>query len=129
MEDIELIEQGESSKVMTGSRDINNFLDGGYEKGIVTLLYGPSASGKSNYLMLASCFMASCGKKVLYIDTEGGFSLDRIKQICGYKSNEILKNIIIIKPTDFLEQKKAFVNILNETKSENISLVVVDSMT
>ena len=68
------------SKIMTGSHDLNKWLEGGYEKDILTLFYGPSASGKSNFVMLAACHQAKKGKKVIYIDTEAGFSIDRIKR-------------------------------------------------
>lgn len=129
MEDI-LIKEKEviDSKIMTGSRDINLWL-GGYEKGVITLFYGPAASGKSNFTMLACCHLSKNNGKVLYIDTEGSFSLDRVKQISGENCENILKNIIIIKPTNFFEQKKAFLTLFKETKSKNISLIIVDSMT
>lgn len=117
------------TKILTGSRDLNLFLSGGYEKGVITLLYGPAASGKSNFIMLATCFLARNNGKVLYIDTEGSLSIDRIKQMSGDCYNEVLKNIIIVKPTNFFEQKKAFLKLLKQSKSKNISMIIVDSMT
>lgn len=118
------------SKLMTGSRDVNNFLQGGYERGVVTLFYGPAASGKSNFVMLASCHNAKKDKKIIFIDTEGSFSVDRVRQISGNLPEFVLKNIVILKPTNFDEQKKSFSNLLREIKkSENIGLIVVDSIT
>ena len=129
MEDVELVKKElEDSKIMTGSRDVNLWLEGGYEKGILTLFYGPAASGKSNFVTLASCHLAKKDKKVVFIDTEGSFSVDRIKQISGGIPEFILKNIIILKPTNFYEQKKAFMKLLKEYKSKNIGLIIVDSM-
>jgi len=130
MEDFELRDKREmvDSKIMTGSHDLNVWLDGGYEKGIITMLYGPAACGKSNFVTLAACNLAKKDKKVVYIDTEGGFSLDRVKQISGGMPDTILKNIVIFKPTNFYEQKKVFLKLLKEYKSKNIGLIIVDSM-
>ncbi|MEK6860038.1 MAG: DNA repair and recombination protein RadB [Nanoarchaeota archaeon] len=131
MEQIEIKKEsneGEGSKVMTGSRDLNIWLDGGYEKGIITLFYGPAASGKSNFVILAACHQAKKDKKVVFIDTEGSFSIDRVKQISGGIPEMILKNLVILKPVNFYEQKKAFFKLLKEYKSKNIGLIIVDSM-
>jgi len=129
MEDVELVKkETDDSKIMTGSYDVNKLLEGGYEKGILTLFYGPAASGKSNFVTLAACHLAKFDKKVVFIDTEGGFSLDRVRQISGGIPEFILKNIIIFKPTNFYEQKKVFFKLLKEYKSKNIGLILVDSM-
>jgi len=117
-------------KIMTGSHDLNKWLEGGYESGIITLLYGPPASGKSNFIILATCHNAKKDKKIIFIDTEGSFSIDRINQISQNLSEFILKNILILKPTNFQEQKKAFFRMYKELKnSSNIGLIIVDSMT
>lgn len=118
------------NKIMTGSHDLNKWLEGGYEKDIITMFYGPYASGKSNFVVLVACHQAKKGKKVIYIDTEAGFSIDRINQITGNLPELVLKNIVILKPTNFQEQKNAFLKLLKELKeSKNIGLIVVDSMT
>jgi len=116
------------SKVMTGSYDLNVWLDGGYEKGVITLFYGPAASGKSNFVTLAACHLAKKDKKIVFIDTEGSFSLDRVKQISGGIPEMILKNIIIFKPVNFFEQRKVLLKIFKEYKSRNIGLIIIDSM-
>jgi DNA repair protein RadB len=73
--------------------------------------------------------LAKKDKKVLFIDTEGSFSLDRIKQITEGIPEIVLKNIVILKPTDFSEQKKTFIKLEKSLKSENVGLIIVDSMT
>jgi len=117
------------NKIMTGSRDLNDWLDGGYEKDIITCFYGPYASGKSNFVLLAACHNAKKGKKVIFIDTEASFSIDRVKQITKDLPEIALKNIVILKPTNFSEQKQAFLRMLKKIKSKNIGLIIVDSMT
>ena len=117
------------TKVMTGSYDVNKWLNGGYEAGVITLFYGPAASGKSNFTMLAACHLAKKDKKIIFIDSEGSFSIDRINQIAGGIPEFILKNILILKPTNFEEQKKSFLRMEKEIKSDNIGMIIVDSMT
>lgn len=122
--------KGPISKLMTGSHDVNKWLEGGYEKDIITLLYGPAASGKSNFAMLAACHNAKKDKKIIFIDTEGSFSIDRVNQICLGMPEFVLNNIIILKPTSFQEQKQSFYKLLKELKeTKGIGLIIVDSMT
>jgi len=47
----------------------------GYEKGIVTMIAGCPGSGKTNFVILASCSQAKKGNKVIFVDTEGGFQV------------------------------------------------------
>jgi len=120
----------EENKVMTGSHDLNVWLDGGYEKGVITLLYGKAASGKSNFAILAACHHAKKEKKIIFIDTEGSFSVDRVNQITSGIPEFVLKNIVILRPVNFDEQNKAFFQMFKELKkSENIGMIIVDSIT
>jgi DNA repair protein RadB len=114
-------------RVSTGSADLNKWLNGGYDSDIITTLYGPGGSGKTNFCVLAAASAVLKGKKVIFIDTEGGFSVDRFKQICG--SEEKLDHILLLKPTTFDEQWDAFGKLLKELKSNSVDFVVVDGMT
>jgi len=117
-------------KISAGSYDLNKWLYGGYEKDIITTIYGPAGSGKTNFCLLASVSQAKKGNKVIFIDTEGGFSIERFKQIAGQEYEEILKNIVLLKPVNFEEQKKAFSSLVKEIKKKGrIGLIVVDGMT
>src|SRR3989338_1221785 len=115
-------------KISAGSFDLNTWLYGGYEQGVITMIAGPPASGKTNFVLLAACSQAKKGNKVIFIDTEGGFSTERVKQIVGENHEEILKNIFLLNPTSFEEQKRVFVKLLDRVKKENIGLIVVDGM-
>jgi DNA repair protein RadB len=118
----------ELERVSTGSFDLNDWLGGGYEKGIVTMIVGPPGSGKSNFSMLAACSQAR-EKKVIFVDSEGGFSVERVKQIVGNENSErILGNILLLNPTNFQEQKKCFSKLLDNVKKENVGLIIIDSM-
>jgi len=118
-------------KISAGSYDLNRFLFGGYETDIITTLYGPGGSGKSNFCMIVATSQAKKGNKVIFVDTEGGFSSERFKQIHGGTKEEIetsLQNIFLLKPTSFQEQEKAFEQLLEHVKKETISLIIIDSI-
>jgi len=119
------------SRISAGSYDLNKFLFGGYETDIITTLYGPGGSGKSNFCILTATSQARKGNKVIFIDTEGGFSSERFKQIHQGTKEEIetsLQNIFLLKPTSFKEQQEAFQQMLTHVKKENISLIIIDSI-
>jgi len=114
-------------KISSGSYDLNKFLYGGWEKEIITTIYGPAGTGKTNLCVLAAVSQAKKGKKVIFIDTEGGFSIERVKQIAGEDYESVLKNIFLLKPVNFDEQERAFSQMLKELLG--VSLIIVDGMT
>jgi len=99
-------------------------LEGGYENGVITTIYGPPGCGKTNLCLI--CLTHNFEKKIIYIDTEGSFSVSRIKQLTD-NYEEILNNVIVLTPTDFAEQKKVFDKLKNILSSK-IGLIIVDSI-
>lgn len=116
------------NKVSTGSYDFNKWLYGGYERDVITMIAGPAGCGKTNFCILASCSQARKGNKVIFVDTEGGFSGDRVKQIVGDECKEILENILLLEPTNFEEQKKCFTKLLEQINKGKIGMIVIDGM-
>jgi len=116
------------NKISTGSYDFNKWLYGGYEKDVVTMIAGPPGSGKTNFAILVSYSQARKGNKIIFIDTEGGFSVERLKQIAGENYEDILKNILLLEPTSFEEQIKNFSNLLEKIKKNHVSLIIIDGM-
>lgn len=112
------------AKITTGNLELDNFLDGGYEDDVITTIYGPAGSGKTNLCLLAAVNVAKNGKKVVFIDTEGGFSVDRLNQLTG---ESVLKNILLLKATSFAEQQELFNKLLLEINSK-LGLIIVDSI-
>ena len=55
-------------KVSTGSPILDNFLGGGYDRDIITTIFGPSGTGKTNLCLLAAVRIAEKGKKVIFLD-------------------------------------------------------------
>lgn len=113
-------------RIPTGSKILDKMLEGGYEKDVITTIYGPAGSGKTVLAMLCSISMARTGKKIIYIDTENSFSIERLKQIAlDYK--KILDNIVFLKPVSFEEQKKSFEK-LKDLVNDKIGLIIVDTI-
>src|SRR3989338_9162479 len=84
----------------------------GLEQAAVTNFFGAPGTGKTNISIIAAVRCIGNGGKVVYIDTEGGFSLERLSQIVEGSGlskdvNTILKSIILIEPKSFEEQGKA----------------------
>ena len=116
----------ESQKLSSGSKVFDTLLEGGIEQDIITTLYGPAGVGKTCFCMLASIAAVKAGKKVIYIDTEGGFSMERFKQLCP-DYNKILEHMVFFKPSTFQQQKDIFTR-LNQTVNSRIGLIVVDTI-
>jgi DNA repair protein RadB len=111
----------------SGCRPLDELLGGGFEKGIVTQIFGAAGTGKTNICIQLAVECVKQGKKVIYIDTEG-LSPVRFKQIAGENAKEIARSIIIYEPLSFEEQYAA-VREVERIAGENIGLVVVDSAT
>jgi len=84
------------------------------ERGIVTLVYGPPAVGKTNVCL---CALRSAGNSI-YIDTEGGFSPLRAQQL-----KLDLDKILYKRVSDFHEQQKLLAKL-----DLGCDLLVVDSL-
>lgn len=117
-------------KISAGSYDLNKFLHGGYEKDVITTIYGPAGAGKTNFCMLAAVSQAKKGNKVIFIDTEGGFSVERAKQLIGKEDLDlVLRNMMLFKPTSFKEQSETFELLVKELSQKNpIGLIVIDGI-
>jgi len=117
-----------SNKISTGSYDLNKWLYGGYERGVITMIVGPPGSGKTNFAILSCCSQIKKGNKVIFVDTEGGFSSERVKQIIGENYKNFLKNILLLEPTSFEEQEKYISQLSYKIKKEHSKLIIIDGM-
>jgi len=110
-------------KLSTNS-PLDKILGGGIEINTITNVYGPAGSGKTNIMLLTS-LVASEKKEVIYIDTEGSFSMERFTQIGGTEKN--LKNIKFLEIHSWKEQDEK-ISKLEKTISKNVGLIVIDSI-
>jgi DNA repair protein RadB len=116
-----------TKRVSSGAKFLDEFLEGGYEADAITTIYGPAGVGKTNLALLAAVEVAKQGKKVIFVDTEGGFSVARLKQILPeYK--KLLDKFVFLRPMSFEEQKKS-VEKLKDLISNKIGLIVIDTVT
>lgn len=123
-----LSDMSENKKIPTES-PIDAIMGGGIEKGCLTQFYGPPGSGKTNIALqlLVSC--AKNGDKVIYVDTEGGLSIERVKQISNNQFDSFASNIIIFEPTSFKEQIEVLrkIETLLDSKGDDVELLILDS--
>lgn len=118
----------DNHKIQSGS-SLDDLLAGGFEKGTVTQIYGPPSSGKSNIALSLAVNVAKNNRKVVYIDTEGGISIDRIKQISGHYFENVANNIIVFEPTNFIEQTENLrsIDMWLRKHHDKVDLIVLDS--
>lgn len=119
----------EDNHKIPSNSSLDVMLGGGFEKGTITQIFGPPTSGKSNLTLTLAVNVARTNKKVIYIDTEGGISIDRIKQIAGSDFSNVANNIIVFEPTSFQEQndKLRSIDVWLRRNHEDVELIVLDS--
>lgn len=108
-----------------GCKCIDDLLGGGFERGIVTQIYGASGTGKTNICIQLAVSTVHSGKKVVFIDTEG-FSAERFRQIAGDEAKKVAGEIIIYEPAS-LDQQYSAVLELEKIMNEKIGLIILDS--
>ena len=119
----------EDNNKIPSNSSLDALLGGGFEKGTITQIFGPPSSGKSNIALSLAVNVAKNNRKVIYIDTEGGISIDRIKQISGSDFPRVANNIIVFEPTTFLEQNDNLrsIDVWLRKNHGDVDLLVMDS--
>ncbi|OYT34029.1 MAG: DNA repair and recombination protein RadB [Candidatus Aenigmarchaeota archaeon ex4484_52] len=104
---------------------LDKSIGGGIEKDIITNVYGSAGSGKTNLAMqlCVNCIKRSIDKKVIFVDSENGFTPERFIQLFN---KQALKNIHIYKPKSFEEQLKT-IRVIEKETNEETGLIIVDS--
>jgi len=112
-----------------GSMALDELLEGGFEGGAITLLYGEAGSGKTNVCLQVAKNVASTGKKVVYIDTEG-VSLERLMQIAGENYEEVMRNTLFFEAHTFEDQEKFVDKAVKLAESSlEVGVIILDSAT
>jgi len=116
-----------NDKISTAS-PLDRLLGGGVEKGCITQFYGPPGSGKTNIALNLAVQCARNGKRSIFVDTEGGLSIERVKQISGPDFQEVASRILVFEPSTFSEQDQVLKRIEEMFQSgEKADLLVLDS--
>ena len=118
-------------RLPTGCKSLDNLLDGGIEAGVITQVYGPPGSGKTQLCHTLSVVMPS-NYRVIYIDSEGNFRPERVKEIArarGFNSKQILQRILVTKALDIKQLESRIEAACSKIDSDSkIKLLIVDSI-
>jgi len=95
-------------------------LIGELESKTITNFYGAPGTGKTCACITALIDCIRKGGKVIYVDTESGFSEKRLKQM--YPDN-VDGKLEILEPKDFADQG----NVIRSLKERKADLIIVDS--
>ena len=120
-------------KVSTGTEVLDKLLEGGYESDVITTVYGQAGSGKTTTCLLAAVSAATAkenkDKKIVFVDTEGGFSTERLQQLAGDQNaaKKAMERIMLLKATDFAEQKR-YIETLSAQAGSKICLIICDTI-
>jgi DNA repair protein RadB len=88
----------------------------------VTNFYGGPGTGKTNLCLLAAIECIKGGGCVTYIDTEGGFSAERLRQLTK-NPEQALQKIALLEPKTFEEQGR----IVRSLEKHKADLIILDS--
>ena len=122
----------ESAVYTTGSRTVDGLLGGGLRTGKLTILYGRSNSGKSQFAMQAVLCASARGRRSLYIDTEGAFRPERIEEMALATKRAdpaLLERIIYLRCSSAAQQVEAVRRMSKRKETADCRLVVVDTLT
>ena len=112
--------------INTGSKDFDEFF-GGYGNHI-TVIYGKASTGKTTCCILASIEQLKQNKKVIYLDAENSFSVDRFEQLAKNDYKKYLENLFLIKVTDFKTQGNKIKELIPLIEKGNFSLLIIDTI-
>ena len=71
----------------------------------IIAIYGEAGTGKTTLSLIAAIDKLKLGKKVLFLDTENSFPIERFKQLTE-NNLSLLDNLILIKANNFKEQQE-----------------------
>ncbi len=135
---LELFDKRQNAqRITTASKNLDKLLGGGIETQAITEFIGEFGTGKSQICMQL-CITAQqppdhggLGGKVLFIDTEGTFSPQRINDIAkarGLDPMKILENIVYARCYNSDHQMLIVDRTSKVIEEENVKLIVVDSL-
>jgi len=125
-------------RITTGSKNLDDLMGGGVETQALTECYGKFSSGKSQVGFQLSLNVqlpkdkGGLEGKAVFIDTEGTFRPDRIKQMAEAAKmdpKEALNNILVMRAENSDHQVLIVDKLENILEKENVKLIVIDSLT
>lgn len=114
-------------RLSTNCEALDEMLGGGIEYGTLTNVYGPPGCGKTTFCIQSAVSSLKEEGQVIFIDTEGGFSQERLAQI-SETPEEDMDQILLMEPRDFEEQEETLEKLETICEKKEINLVVFDSL-
>lgn len=116
-------------RLRTGCEPLDSLLGGGFERGVVSQVYGGAGSGKTNVCLQTMVNAVLDGHRVIYIDTEG-FSMERLAQMAKERLSQVAGRVVVYEPLDFSDQSERIRQVERAVaQMEEISLIILDSAT
>lgn len=122
-------------KIKSGSQNIDQMLNGGFETGAITECFGQYGSGKTQigHALAVSVQKDDPTAVAVYIDTENTFRPERIKQFAegfGLDPDQVLENIKVARAFNSDHQMLLAEKVEDLVKEKNnVRIVIVDSLT
>lgn len=126
-------------KISTGSTDLDNMLGGGIQTMSITEVFGEFRTGKTQ-MAHTLCIAVQldeenggCGGKAAFIDTEGTFRPERLKEIAcrfGLDPEEALENVIFARAYNSEQQNDLLTSLMSRFSEEpgKFKILVIDSI-
>ncbi len=106
---------------------VDSLLGGGVESGTITQFYGPAGVGKTNLCLMYAVGAVKAGRKAVFIDTEGGHSLERVRQIAGEEEYGRVVEMVQFYEARTFEEQEFIVQNVEQVIDESFGLIVLDS--
>ena len=113
--------------IKTGFKKLDQCLGGGIKEGLITDIYGQTATGKTQLTFQICLNALKSSKEVLFQDTTGGFRPERILEMMEAQQMDpaLLDKIKVGRITNTSQQIQYLLN----KPIENFSLIIIDSVT
>ena len=114
--------------IQTGIQKLDDLLGGGIRHGIITDIFGASATGKTQLALQICTNVLRSDIEILFQDTTGGFRPERMLTLIKAKNMdpELLDHVRVGRITNTSEQI-SYLEKISEIK--NLGLVVIDNVT
>jgi len=122
-------------KISTGCTNFDSIIDGGFESGAITEVYGQFGSGKTqlSHITVVRALLENKDNKAIYIDSENTFRADRIKDFAtanGLDPEEALDRIYVARAYNSDHQMLLIDEVEKILQTDNsYRVIIVDSLT
>ncbi len=113
--------------ISTSIEKLDYFLGGGIKNGIITDIFGPNGTGKTQFLIQISINSLQQGGRVYFQDTTGEFRPERMLEIMKNHNmdHSLMDKVIVSRIINSAEQIQA----LSKISESNFDLIVIDNIT